>query len=112
MLKDKKIRIQKPVKVGTGSFATTKWVDLGNSADTDQPKYLWAYYRHMSETETTAALATVAIAEVLFAVNWLPDITTAMRIVYKDITYQIVRIDDFEGRKEDLKIYAKLATVS
>ena len=62
----------------------------------------------MSEKETATASASIAIAEVLFAVNWRADVAVNMRIVYKGLNYNIVRVDDFEGHKTDLKLYATL----
>lgn len=109
MLKDKKIRIQRQVKLGDDDLGETVWVDLDNAIDTDPPKYLWAYYRHMSQKELSESQATVYLAEILFVINWRPDVRTGYRIVYKGINYTIANVDDYEGRKQDLKIYAKAA---
>lgn len=111
MLKDKKIRIQRPVTTGTGARKTTTWVDLGNTAVTDPPHYFWAYYRHRSEKELSQSQATVYIADIMFAINWRSDVRAGYRIVYKGINYAIVNVDDYEGRKQDLKLYVKVAVV-
>lgn len=109
MLKDKKIRIQKPVTTGSGVSKVTTWVDLGNSTATDPPIYFWAYYRHMSENELSTSQATAYLAEVLFAVNWRSDIRAGYRIVYQGINFNIVNVDDYDGYKHDIKLYAKAA---
>jgi hypothetical protein len=80
MLKDKKIRIQKAVTTGTDVNKKTTYVDMGNTADTDPPRYLWAYYRHMSEKELSLSQSTVYLAEVLFAVNWRSNVQTGYRV--------------------------------
>lgn len=110
MVKDKKIRIQKKVTTGSGIKQTTTWVDLGNANATDPPRYFWAYYRHMSEREISTATLEAYRTDALFIVNWRSDIRTGYRIVYKGINYSIVNVDDYEGRKQDLKIYAKATT--
>ena len=43
--------------------------------------------------------------EVLFQINWRNDITTTHVVRYDGVLYDITRIDDYEGRKEDLKLY-------
>ena len=110
MLKDKRIRIQHEVTIGSGIDQTTTWVDLGNSADTDPPRYLWAYYRHESEKEISTAVLEVYRTDALFVVNWRSDIRAGYRVIYRGINYDIINVDDFEGRKQDLKIYAKAIT--
>ncbi|MCL2313210.1 MAG: phage head closure protein [Firmicutes bacterium] len=44
-----------------------------------------------------------------FVINWRNDIDTNMEIEYNGKFYDITRIDVFEGYKEDLQIFAKLA---
>lgn len=108
MLKDKKIRIQKPVTTGSGASKVTTWVDLGNAADTDPPRYLWAYFRHMSQKEMLLSMAQTYISDVLFTINWRADVYAGQRVVYGGMNYQIVNVDNFEGNKTDLKVYGKL----
>ena len=43
--------------------------------------------------------------KVLFQINWRDDITTTHVVRYDGVLYDITRIDDYEGRKEDLKLY-------
>ena len=43
--------------------------------------------------------------EALFQVNYRAGITTAQIVRYNGVLYDIARIDNFEGRKEDLKLY-------
>ena len=48
-----------------------------------------------------------AIEEVQFVINWRDDITTAHVVRYNGVDYDIMRVDTFEGYKNDLTIYAK-----
>ena len=47
--------------------------------------------------------------ECLFIINYRDDITTDMEVEFKGKYYDITRIDNFEGYKSDLSIYAKLS---
>lgn len=67
---------------------------------------IWAYYRHASAKEFYAAHTTNIKVEVIFEIAWRNDIDTYMQIKYKGKDYDITRIDDFEGYKRDLRIYA------
>lgn len=101
MLKDKKISI---VKLGEGTdedgFPIEAIVPIPNGAN------IWAYYRHATGKEFYQASQVNAKEEVIFVINYRSDIDTTMQIEYKSELYNITRIDDFEGYKEDLKIYA------
>ena len=44
--------------------------------------------------------------EMLFVLNWRPDLDPDCFIEYRNIFYNITRVDPFEGYKEDLKLYA------
>lgn len=69
---------------------------------------LWAYFRQLSGKEVYAAMSVQATEEVLFTVNYRPDITTRHIIRFRGTDYDITRIDTFEGYKQDLTLYAKL----
>ena len=100
-LKDKKITIlcSKTVENELGEVETM---------DTPLPggKNIWAYYRHASASEFYAAHTINTKVEVIFEIAWLKDIKTTMKIRYKEEDYCITRIDDYEGYKRNLKIYA------
>ncbi|EDS77624.1 putative phage head-tail adaptor [Clostridium botulinum C str. Eklund] len=67
---------------------------------------IWAYYRHTKASEFYAAATLNTKIECVFEINWRDDINTAMRIKYKDELYEISQIDDYEGYKGTLRIYA------
>ena len=100
-LKDKKITIM---------GVTEGKNDLGDPIQITGPipggENIWAYVRHTSGREYYAAKQVQAEEEVLFEINWRDDITPKNWIVYKGKEYNITRIDDFEGYKDTLRIYA------
>ena len=68
---------------------------------------VWAYYRQLSGKEYYAANAENVQEEIMFQINYRNDLTTRHVIRYRGILWDITRIDDYEGRKEDLKVYCK-----
>lgn len=99
--KDKKIRII------TYTSIQDEYGFPENTYKPLHPGKLWAYYRHMSAREFYAAMSMQAEEEVIFVINWRDDITTSMYIEYDGKYYDINRIDNFEGYKSDITIYAK-----
>jgi SPP1 family predicted phage head-tail adaptor len=99
-LKDKKIEILTVTHTKDAEGFTTETL-------TPIAPPLWAYFRHLSGKEVFAARAVQAVEEVLFAVNWRNDITTAHVIRFKGVLYDITRVDTFEGYKNALVLYAK-----
>lgn len=67
---------------------------------------IWAYYRQASANEFYSAMQVNVEVEAVFGVNWRGDLDTSMRVRYRGEDYEISRIDDFEGYKKDLIIYA------
>lgn len=66
---------------------------------------VWAYFRQLSGKEVFAAATTNYKEEVLFTINYRTDITPAHVVRYRDVLYDITRIDTFEGYKEDITLY-------
>lgn len=101
-IKDKKITIMRSIEVeDEDGFGTMqKFIPLKGGEN------IWAYYRHISGKEFFQAAKLNTKSECIFEINWRKDINTSMRIKYRDELYEICQIDDFEGYKKDLKIYA------
>ena len=72
------------------------------------PIPLWAYIRQLSAKEFWAARAVQQTEDMIFTVNYRPDITPENVIWYKGIFYNITRVDTFEGYKDDLNLYATI----
>jgi len=100
VLKDKKITIYRTIT------ARDEWGSQISSYQPIHPGKLWAYVRQLSATEYFAAAQVQNKEEMLFTVNWRPDITPKMYIEYKGVWYDIKRVDTFEGYKESLHLYA------
>lgn len=102
-LKDKKIRILQYFH-GTDDhgFPVDEWRPLHSGR-------LWAYYRHLSGNEFYASAMVNASEEVVFTINYRTDLTNEMMIEYGGKFYEVIRVDDYEGYKDDLNIYCKLA---
>ena len=95
-LKDKRITLYKIVQ--EGGYSADKWVPMGT---------VWAYYRQLSGKEYFAAMAAQQSEECVFIINWTKDVDTRMGIGYKGKYYDITRVDDYEGYKNDIQLYAK-----
>lgn len=67
---------------------------------------IWAYYRQASANEYNAAGQAGYKVDAIFKVNWRDDLDNTMTIEFRGNEYNITRIDDFEGYKQDLTIYA------
>jgi len=100
-MKDKKITI-----LGA-TYGRDEW---GNQVEILGPipggENIWAYVRHASGTEYYAARQVQQEVEMIFEINWRDDIGPDNWILYKGKEYNITRIDDFEGYKDTLRIYA------
>lgn len=101
-VKDKKITIM---------VSTCTEDEIGNQIETKAPlpggENIWAYYRQASAEEFFGAATTNYKVEAIFEISWRNDLHNSMTILFRGKEYSITRIDDFEGHKENLKIYAK-----
>ncbi|ACD23984.1 head-tail adaptor protein [Clostridium botulinum] len=101
MRKDKKITILEYVNgVDEDNLPLEEYVPVKGAEN------IWAYYRHLSGKEFYAAATTNSKVDVIFQINWRQGIDTTMKVLYNNKEYYITQIDDFEGKKTDLKIYA------
>ncbi len=100
-IKDKKITILRKISVpdGRGGSETT-WEPLPGGEN------IWAYYRQTTGSEFYEAARANIREEAVFEINWRNDIKAPMRILFRGKKYEITRVDDFEGYKQDQKIYA------
>jgi len=101
-LKDKKISI-----VGS-TYEEDEW---GNMVPVTGPipggENIWAYVRHVSANEYYAARQVQQEVEMIFEINWRDDVDPVVNwIMYKGKEHNITRIDDYEGYKDTLRIYA------
>ena len=105
-LKDKKLSV----------WSFTDSSKKGVTIRTYQKKYslIWAYYRHTGGTAYTNSTNGVVIydenADALFVIGKRAIVVDDL-IIYDHKIYEVTRVDDFENYVDDIKIYAKLATV-
>lgn len=98
-LRDKKITILKRVR---------GYDDYGEPIDETVPiaENIWAYYRQVSGSEFFSALTANTKVDAIFNIAYRKDIDTTCKVKFRGEIYEITRIDDYEGYKETLTIYA------
>jgi len=104
-----KIRIQKSVKTGTGSFASVSWMDIGNTSESDTPRYILSKWEALKGAEKWAADSVQAVGGATVTTRYNPQINEICRIICGDTVYQIVDIGDPTQKKQWLQITVKAA---
>jgi len=102
-----KIRIQYKKRVGTGSFAKDTWPDLGNSSNTDPPKYIYASWVNVHGSEAWIASSVQAQLGATATIRYRDGVTPACRILLGSTIYQIVSLDNIHQRNQWLEIKVK-----
>lgn len=99
-LKDKKISIMTKNSTSPEPNPEPKPIDGG--------KNIWAYYRQASGDEYYRASLAGYEVDAIFRINWRDNVKPTLTIRFRGEDYKITRVDDFEGYKKDLTIYATL----
>ena len=104
------IRIQKQVKVGTGSFANSDWVDVDNSDVDDEPVYIWAKWVNVHGSEAWVANSVQAQMGATVTIRYKSNVTLTCRILLDDTAYDIVSLDNIKqsGQWLEMKVKACL----
>ncbi len=109
-LKDKKIDLYKGVSVTIkGVTKTTYSLLLSN---------LWAYYKQDNGSSSVTSSMTIKVYDTteraVFVINRRPELRqetlSKLKVVYNGRIYDIDRIDDYEGYKEDYKLICKYSS--
>ena len=106
-----RIRIQAPVVTGSGVNKKTSWVDIGNTSESDPPKWIWAKWENVHGAEAWAASSVQATAPATVSVWYDTRITRMCRIVDDaGIIYKITSLDDIrrEHRQIEMKVQASV----
>lgn len=106
-----RIRIQSLVTSGTGVHKTTAWVDLGNDAETDPPRWISAKWENVHGAEAWTASSVQATAPATVSVWYDSRITRMCRVVDDaGIIYRITSLDDIrrEHRQVEMKVQASV----
>jgi head-tail adaptor len=105
------IRIQVPVITGSGVNKKTSWVDIGNTSESDPPKWIWAKWENVHGAEAWTASSVQATAPATVSVWYDTRITRMCRIVDDaGIIYKITSLDDIrrEHRQIEMKVQASI----
>lgn len=105
VLKDKKIDICVKVKTKSDNgFPVYGYMPI------DDHGKKWAYYKQLSASLFFASSQTNVKEECFFRVNYhsylKPNRATDLYIIYNDVLYSVTRVDDYEGYKSDISLYA------
>lgn len=106
-----RIRIQRQVTVGEGINKHTAWVDIGNTADTDIPNWIWAKWENVHGVEAWTASSVQATAPATVSVWYDSKITQMCRIVDDaGVIYRITSLDDIrrEHKQIEMKVQASV----
>lgn len=106
VLKDKKILICIKVKTkSSNGFVSYDYMPI------DDKGKKWAYYKQLSASLFFASNQTNLKEECFFRVNYhsylKPNKASDLYIIYNDVLYSVTRVDDYEGYKSDISLYAR-----
>lgn len=105
------IRIQAPVVTGSGVNKKTYWVDIGNTSESDPPKWIWAKWENVHGAEAWTASSVQATAAATVSVWYNSRITRMCRVIDDaGIIYKIISLDDIRRghRQIELKVRASV----
>lgn len=105
------IRIQYKKEVGTGSFKTVTWPDLGSDTDVEAPKYIPAQWVNVHGLEAWAADSVQAKLGATVTIRYRSDVTPVCRVLLGSTVYQIISLDNIRQRNEWLEIKLKAAVM-
>lgn len=106
-----RIRIQAPVTTGSGVHKDTAWVDIGNTSESDSPRWICAKWENVHGSEAWVANSVQATAPATVSVWYDARITRMCRVVDDSGTiYKITSIDDIrrEHRQIEMKVQANI----
>ena len=89
-----RIRIQRPVVMGTGVSKHTVWVDLGNAAENDPPRYLWAKWTGAYGSEALLANSLQAQRPGTVVIRYRTDVTEQCRVLKDGVVYDVISPND------------------
>ncbi len=107
-----KIRIQKEITTGTGSFATKAWYDLDDTAKAGTAYNIPAQWVNVHGTEAWIADSVQAQLGATVTIRYRSDITPSCRILLGSVVYQIVSLDNIRQRNEWLELKVKASVNS
>jgi SPP1 family predicted phage head-tail adaptor len=104
-----KVRLQYKKLIGAGINKVAAWPDLGNTAETDTPRYTRCYWYPLGGTETWVADATQVVDAANVVIRYNSSVTSACRLVRDGVIYSIIGPNDPDQHKHWLKFKVKAA---
>lgn len=108
-----RIRVQRKASARQpgGLVATESWIDLGNSSDTDMPRYKYCQWIGYHGTEAIKQDILQASLSATVRLRYDPRINTTCRLLRGTEEYDIVSVDDIRLRHQwmELKVVRKEA---
>ena len=105
------IRIQYKMKIGTGSFASYEWVDVGNTNVSDKPKTIYAKWEGAFGSRAYIADSVQATHPAEVTIRYRADVTSQCRVLKDGIYYDIISPHCKDQKKQWLVFDVK-ATVN
>ena len=102
-----RIRIQRKVTSGSGSFKKEEWVDIGNELSSDPPRYKNAKWVGVHGSEAWIAESVQAERAATVTVRFDKRINEACRVLYGELVYKIVSVNDISQCHHRLEIKVK-----
>ena len=104
-----KIRIQYKKTTGDDDFATSEWVDLGNTSASDAPLYIQSAWYPLggSETWIAASVQNMDTANVIIRYN--SSVNPRCRLIKDGVVYNIISPNDPDQHRHWLKFKASAA---
>lgn len=102
-----RIRIQRKVTSGSGSFKKEDWVDIGNELSSDPPRYKNAKWVGVHGSEAWIAESVQAERAATVTVRFDKRINEACRVLYGELVYKIVSVNDISQCHHWLEIKVK-----
>lgn len=90
---------RKTITTDANGIETVTWVDY---------KTVWAAYEPLGGREYYAAAATQSQDNVTFHIRYQKDITPDLQIVFGELIYQILNVNDTAGRHIELQLISKV----
>lgn len=102
-----RIRIQRKVTSGSGSFKKEEWVDIGNELSSDPPRYKNAKWVGVHGSEAWIAESVQAERAATVTVRFDKRINEACRVLCGKLVYKIVSVNDISQYHHWLEIKVK-----
>lgn len=106
-----KIRIQKQITTGTGSFALKTWVDVIEPTEENPNCYIYSSWVNVHGSEAWVADSVQAQMGATVTIRYRSDVVPSYRILKGNVAYQIVSLDNIREENHWLEIKVKASVI-